>query len=254
MPQPPPIFFLHNPKAGGSAVRALLERAFPAAQRAPVFNNSPTSQLGPDENFLALKGFRYYASHSGYHAYQRLAPDHAVITNFRDPSSRIRSLYRYWRYSVDLAVLMPGDRALVATAQRMSFSEFIRQENPLLRLYIDNFHFRQLLGDGWRLQEGGILDRWIVKRRIAAMPWFFIAEMPELSILWLNKVFSGYEAETLAQNNRSAGPSVNFTAEDALFLTQRNNLDYDIYTYATNLLAARTRSWKLGNPDHRFAV
>ncbi len=251
--KPPPIFFLHNPKAGGSAVRALLERPFPQAERAPVFDNSPVTQTRSNACFRALEGFNYYASHGGYHAYQRLAPKHAVITNFRDPSCRIRSLYRYWRYNVDLAALMPGDRALVVTAKEMDFSKFIRQKSPLLRLYLDNFHFRQLRGSGWQRQNSRILDRWIVKRRIAAMPWYFVAEMPEISILWLSKTFPAYKDEALSSENGSVGPRVDITAEDALFLTRSNNLDYDIYTYATGLLASRTCSWSLNrlNPHAR---
>lgn len=106
------IFFLHNPKAGGSSLRSVLSALSPGGFPAPVFGNAPNDHRDGKANVSQFRGFDIYAGHYGYDVYRELADGHLLFTNFRDPVQRIHSMYRYWRNNVALesiSALHPGD-------------------------------------------------------------------------------------------------------------------------------------------------
>lgn len=233
------VFFIHNPKAGGSSLRALLASPFPAETIAPVFLNSPYDNEKLSNHAAELKGFRFYAGHYGYDAYTTLADGHVLITNFRDPVRRIESIYRYWKHNVDLGTLREDEVEPVALAQSLPFTKFIRHPLPALRLYLENFHFRQLLGSGWETCSCTRMHRLIVKWRVARMKWFFIQEMSEVSLALLQRTFATYRNATLPVINVSGGPRADISGDDAAYLASINQLDYEIYAQAQGLQARR---------------
>lgn len=187
------IFFLHNPKAGGSSLRSLFSRLIGDQGVAPVFSNAPEDHRSNAARISEFTGFQLYAGHYGFDAYRRLSEGHLLFTNFRDPVRRVQSMYRYWRNNVSeshLATLDPSDRQVVRLAKEMSFPEFIRHRSDDLQLYISNFHFRQLHSSGWErppIDQAAIST---VKRRISRMPWFYLAETPDCSSRLLAQLFS----------------------------------------------------------------
>lgn len=235
------FFFLHNPKAGGTALRSVLAGAAHGASLAPTFGNAPNEHAALGGDFSAFGGFENYFGHYGFEVYEALGQDHVLVTNFRDPVRRVYSMYRYWRNNVPveaLAHLHPRDAAIVRSSHELSFSDFIRQDSEELRIYTQNFHARQLHRDGWRLDrlDEAALD--LVKRRISAMAWFYIAESPEVSMYLFAKAFPGLRG-TAGRENVSTGPDDGIADADAAYIAQHNALDYAIYVHAWQEQVAR---------------
>jgi len=249
-----PIFFLHNPKAGGSSLRtALAEVAGEPA--APDFCFAPHNYRAFKDQIKTQAGHRFYVGHYGYDVFRELNKKHFLVTNFRDPVQRIRSLYQYWRYTVtveNLKSLLPGDSNLVMIAKNHSFSEFIRHQYSDLQLYIQNFHFRQLYHSSWSWKGNTWYARQVVKRRISNMRWFYVAETPEVSHVLLNFAFPNAPSIVLAQHNRSIGEQIPVSAEDAIHIASTNVLDYEIYAHAIRVQSDRLKSRTTGTTRHPY--
>ena len=74
-----------------------------------------------------------------------------------------------------LSNLLPNDAACVGYAKDLPFATFIRHEVPMLRLYLDDFHFRQLIVTPWQNQPSGKREMELVKSRISGRSWFYVA-------------------------------------------------------------------------------
>ena len=234
------IFFLHNPKAGGSSLREVL-RTISGGTIAPVFDNGPNIHQVERSGYGKFANYDYYAGHYGFDEYQRLALRHLLVTNFRDPVARVYSIYRYWRHNISLEGLVgshPDDIAIVALAHTLSFSEFIRARET--QLYISNFHFRQLYSSGWEWSTINWRAKWTVKRRIARMPWFYIAETQQASAQLMERCFR--IPIQIPRENQSLGTPDPISPDDIEHLTRLNTLDYDIYAFALGLQETRLRS------------
>lgn len=242
-----PLFFLHNPKAAGSSLRALLAAPFDSENVAPVFLNSPYDCRSVKEISSSLYGFQFYAGHYGHDAFRALGRGHKLITNFRDPVQRIKSIYRYWRNDVVADQLQPAERPPIDLAQRLSFSEFIRHPDPALRLYIENFHFRQLLGTGWKARSCTVWDRMRVKYRITRMAWIYVQEMSKTSIELLRHTMPIYRDITLPSINVTSGPREPIAEADARYIASINRLDYEIHAFASRLQAKRAAAMQVGS-------
>jgi len=208
---------------------------------APFLDQGPNQYRVNSEAPHSLRGFDLYFGHCGYETYQDLRDGHLAVTNFRDPVQRVHSIYRYWKYNVPLETLgylHPGDFEVVRLAHDLSFSEFIRAENEDLKLYMSNFHFRQIYRSGWVDCGTACSATSTVKRRIRDMPWFYIAETPEASASLLRNLFPDF-ALRIPIENRSNGNAQPFIAADVEHLIRLNLLDYEIYAYALKLQSAR---------------
>lgn len=229
------IFFLHNPKAGGSSLQKAFRALFSAEEIAPVFSNAPNDHRANKSSISRHRDYAFYAGHYGHDAFKELSTDHVLVTNFRDPVARIISIYRYWRNNVsaeDVAGAHPRDAAVVMYSHELDFASFIRCEDPDLLLYISNFHFRQLLDSPWESSTIRPWHRLKVKRRISGMPWFYVAEMPEVSTMLLSRSFPELRASELPCDNISRGERIAITSADVEHLVSLNRLDYDIYHHA----------------------
>lgn len=238
------IFFLHNPKAGGTSLRSLFAAFFQNRLICPVITNGPNDHKNKVEIIDDFFGFDYYSGHYGYDVYQRLCVDHALITNFRDPVQRIYSLYRYWRNNVSIDSLINlhiSDAEVVKLAHALPFSYFIRSDNRHLRLYMDNFHYRQLYNSCWDWAPLNEITTSIVKSRIALMPWFYIAETPNISNVLLGRAFCELAGIEIPWLNESSGSVQEICGTDVEYLMRRNSFDYEIYTFALQLQEARAK-------------
>ncbi len=240
-----PIFFLHNPKAGGTSISNLLRSLNVTADIAPDFSNAPNNHRVNLNSVPKFSGYRLYIGHYGYENYKRFGRGHDLITNFRHPVSRIHSLYRYWRHNVRLENLIaidPTDARVVALAHQLNFSDFIRHPNPDLRLYLDNAHFRQLYRCNWTPETATADKLAIVKRRIDAMPWIFISEAAEISSHLFQIFLPELAVTEIPHHNTSAVAPDTVSFEDEAYIEQINDADLKIYSHALQLQQSRAIS------------
>ncbi len=239
------IFFLHNAKAGGTAIRSVLEAPFAPCERAPAFSNAPIDAARCEARIEDFRGYKFYAGHFGYATFKQLGHGHRLVTNFREPVSRVVSLYNYWRNNVseqNLAWLAPQDQSVVYEAKRLTFSDFIRSPNPYLRFYLRDAHFRQLYKSSWSMDTGPIYSMLIVQRRIAALSWFNVAEYPELSLRFLYKAFPEFAGSRMPVQNVSERSQVSVDEDDVTYLSSINARDIEIYTFAAQRLLREVHS------------
>ncbi len=235
------IFFLHNPKAGGSSLQKIFRESLGAQSIAPVFSNAPNDHRENKSSMHQHRGYDFYAGHYGYDAFELLGDGHILVTNFRDPVARVVSIYRYWRNNITPAALgelqrtgnmHPRDVAVVRYAHELEFGDFIRSDDPDLLLYISNFHFRQLHHSPWEASEIRRWHVWRVKWRITQMPWFYVAEMPMLSMLLLGQAFPELVSIEIPNENLSLGDRIALSSADVEHLVRMNRFDYEIYHHA----------------------
>jgi hypothetical protein len=176
-------FFLHNPKAGGTALFQALARHYDSRDIAPWVDQLP-ELYGPEATPPLPEGFRFYAGHYGYDHYRSVCDGHLPVTNFRHPATRLKSLYSYFRLAVarDAASETLPEFHAVRFARSVSFEDFVGSEDPRILTYTSDHHFRQLANSGWRLRVERSFDE--VCAFIDAMPWFYVCEYPVLSIRW----------------------------------------------------------------------
>lgn len=113
---PPDIVFLHNAKAGGSSIQAMIATLYPPGSIAPRFGDSPFERERAAATLDDHAGHAFYAGHWGHDFKDRLAPGHALITNVRDPVARVVSVYRYWQLSGNPYRRLPPDEEPAALA------------------------------------------------------------------------------------------------------------------------------------------
>jgi hypothetical protein len=240
------IFFFHNPKAGGSSLKRIIESLFLPETRCPLIENSKLEHEGLRGDYARFRGYHLYAGHYGRDIFAAVDDGHICITNFRHPVSRLLSLYNFFRYSVSL----PGegtstDRSYaVRVAKSVSFRQFISDNDPRVDVYVRNAHFRQLAHSCWSLETAkGYYD---VCRFIDGMPWYYVCEYLDLSVRWMRCVF-GWEVDQMPTENVTAFRGSQTTLsilddETYEIICRKNNLDFAIYNYAVARFLARTRS------------
>lgn len=237
------IFFLHNPKAGGTSIGNILRGLYKAEDVAPSFSCAPNDHRKNRELLSNFTGYKIYIGHYGYEYYEKLGCGFELITNFRHPVARIYSLYRYWRQNVrleHLAEIDPADKRVVAFAHELSFSDFIRHPDADLRLYLENAHFRQLHRCNWTPKAVTVDSMATVKRRIDEMPWFFIAEEGETSARLFQRFLPEIDVQDIPRDNISTGVLSTVSDEDAAYIEQINDADLKIYEYALQIQQKRS--------------
>ena len=239
------FFFIHNPKAGGTAIIKLISDLNIGKNICPPFLNSPNANDLIDEKIDYYLKFDIFSGHWGYNIFEKLGKNDVVITNFRSPVDRIYSLYRYWKYNIclnDIHHLDKKDYICVELSHKYNFSHFIRLDVKELNLYINNFHSRQLHSDGWKLfnLNQNIIEN--VKHRIENMDWFYVAEHPTRSMHLFRKAFPQFQHGSLTHENVSKGHSEKISDDDKNYLISLNYWDYEIYAYACKLQSERIKA------------
>lgn len=233
------LVFLHNPKAGGTSITSFLKSLFPPGEVAPTLESSPGARS--PEGWVPHRSRRFVAGHFGHEVREAHFPGHGLISNFRHPVARIHSLYQFWRHVPDSqlanlpAVSGPG------FARTMSFGEFIRSEDPFLSLYLENFHARQLLKSGWLWWKCDGADLEAAKGRVESMDWFYVCELPALSLSWLRAAFPDEAIpESFPKLNEGGGHGGGGpTWREAGIVASRNRLDMELYREALRVMEAR---------------
>jgi len=238
----PPIFFLHGPKAGGTAINTRFARAFAPEDVSPTIERIP-SDRNPDA-WHAFARYKYISGHCGHEVYRSVGARHLLVTNFRLPVSRIVSLYDYWRNN--FGEDDDGHNYPLLNAPRLvrklTFAEFIRSDDPAAKLYVRNAHSRQLLDSAWLYRDLNFFDLLRLKWRVRHLHWFYVCEKPKQSEVWFKHQFPQFPATPLGVENPTdyaSKPKTVPTQDDLAVIRQHNACDLAIHKYASELLERR---------------
>ena len=239
------IFFFHNLKAGGTSLRLIIESRFQAEKQCPLIelNKVDHDDLGGD--YGRYRGYDLYAGHYGQDIFTAVNDDHCCITNFRHPATRLISLYNFFRFKVNLPheELRTERYYAVLLAKSVSFERFVSADDPRVDVYVRNSHFRQLTNSCWSLETTNKVDS--VCRFIDRMPWYYVCEYPDLSLLWMRRVFN-WDVDQMPRENVTGDGGGLATSLYALddrthgIIRMKNNLDFALYRYAVNRFLTRT--------------
>lgn len=239
------IFFFHNPKAGGTALRRILESKFPPEKRCPIIENNKIEHDALSGDYRRFRGYDHYAGHYGRDIFSTVNDGHLCMTNFRHPIARLISLYNYFRYAVSLSPneLESNNRYAVSFAKSVSFDSFVSSDDPRVDVYVRNYHFRQLTTSCWSLEGKSRLADAV--RFLDTMPCYYVCEYPDLSLRWMRRVLS-WDLETLPRENVTGehdGQAISFHMLDDSthnVLQEKNDLDLALYRYAVDRLLNST--------------
>lgn len=252
-----PLFFFHNPKAAGSSIRSIIERQFDETARSPIIENDKDEHDALGGDYAQFRGYGYYGGHFGRDVFDAVAEDHRPITNFRDPLSRIVSLYNFFRFTVNpsAADLATERFFAVRSAKTQPFDRFVSCGDPRIEVYINNYHFRQLTGSCWSLAMRGTLAE--ARSFIESMPWYYVCEHPDFSAFWAREVF-GWRLPVLPRENMTVGPADEMVRAAELeqpvrrVLYAKNQFDLALYGHAVEGLVRRLSAVTVAEP--RFQV
>ncbi|MDC7685196.1 sulfotransferase family 2 domain-containing protein [Asticcacaulis sp. BYS171W] len=241
----PKLFFFHNPKAGGVSIRSLM-RSISDLLRAPVFENNMVDHRRNAADYSAFKGYDVYEGHYGREIYDQVADNHLTLTNFRDPITRIVSLYNFFRFSVQLSDEELASEVYFAVnfAKTQSFEAFVRSEDEKINVYIQDHHARQLSHSGWGLSQPADLLK--ACETLRTMTWFHILEESELSLRWGEQVF-GLPVPELPHENRSISTTEPLIRESDMspstrhIILDKNKNDLRLFEHAVSELHKRVR-------------
>ena len=131
----------------------------------------------------------------------------------------------------------------VLLAKSVSFEKFVSADDPRVDVYVRNSHFRQLTNSCWSLETMSKIDD--VCRLIDRMPWYYVCEYPDLSLLWMRRVFN-WDVDQMPWENVTGNGSGRATSLSTLdertqgIIHMKNNLDFALYRYAVDRLLTRT--------------
>jgi FkbM family methyltransferase len=139
------LFFMHVPKTGGISLTRFLHGLFETGSICPQPSGGGVWRYTADD----VTEYRLFAGHFDVDFIDAVDPEGLKLTILREPTSRIVSMYDFWRslrpeqadqFLTDAPVNAPR------FAQSHSFSAFLRTDNPFIRDAISNATARQLLG------------------------------------------------------------------------------------------------------------
>ena len=131
----------------------------------------------------------------------------------------------------------------VLLAKSVSFERFVSADDPRVDVYVRNSHFRQLTHSCWSLEITNKVDS--VCRFIDRMPWYYVCEYPDLSLLWMRRVFN-WDVDQMPRENVTGDGGGRATSLPTLedrthrIIRMKNNLDFALYRYAVNRFLTRT--------------
>jgi hypothetical protein len=145
----PKLGFLHLEKCGGLAVMRWLAPQFHPDQIDP----DPTRAVPPQNFYRAPAGIGRDAArypllwgHFGLPALERIDCDRFRFTFLREPRARLVSIYQFWRSVRPEMIADVANDPLMGAAHRHDLLGFLRDPEPSLRDYLDNFYTRRLTG------------------------------------------------------------------------------------------------------------
>lgn len=142
-PAKPTVVLLHIPKTGGTSLHRMLVKNFPAEEVCPERFNR-LEQLSAQD----FAKFRLYSGHFDRQGVSRIPQQTRIVTLFREPRSRILSLYHFWRSHKEV-VIQRANLLGPRIAKSTPLADFLRQKSEIVRKNVDNVMTRTLLGRLW---------------------------------------------------------------------------------------------------------
>ena len=255
MPDPDrPLFFFHNPKAGGSSVNRVLGSMFPPVEHCPLIENTERDHHRRAGNYREFRGYRYYAGHYGHDIFQAVADRHDPVGNFREPGARLLSLYNFYRIQPPLPDDAEGRDDLYpgAFAKQGDFHRFVSTNDPRIEIHTRNHQVRQLTGSAWEQGSPGSLAQ--ATAMLDRMPWFFVCEHPQRSQRWGERVFgNGFLPIPRENVTRAAAAGADCIAPATRqVIRDKNALDAALHARAVRRLLQQAPGPPRRRPRSRF--
>lgn len=240
--KPRKLFFFHNPKAAGLSITHALEAAVGEVGMAPEIANNLNQHEAVAGRYEPFKGHDFYAGHYGRDVFEAVRDGHAYITNFRHPVGRVLSLYNYFKDTFKKLTPGHGSVAYYAAceaAATLSLHDFVTSKHPAVRIFVSDFHFRQLTGTPWEFREPAPLRA--AYDFIDGALWYYVCEFEDLSRRWLTEALG---IESLPHDNTSHDKPTSLRPcqipdETVQAILDLNTRDLAIYRYAVQGLLGR---------------
>ncbi len=235
---PETTVFLHIPKTAGTTLNRILERQYRRNEYYMVMENVSLNS-GPLQHFINLPeskraSLRLLAGHMPYGVHQHLPAPTTYFTILRKPYERILSLY--------LHALRDPNHNLHDAISDLSLNEAIELQKNLA---FDNFQTRLLSGT-WNKVPFGVCDQEMLQKAKNNLRRYFsivgIIDRFDEVLLLLQKRFnwrSVYYARQNVSRPHQRRPMV--TAETIELINQNNQLDHELYQFASALCARQIK-------------
>lgn len=228
------IFFFHCPKTGGTALTSILRKMYSDQEICPIIENNKPQHEIMSGNYRHYLNYKFYHGHYGKDIFCAVNHEHMAITSFRHPVSRIISLYNYFN---SITIPEGEDEKVyyaVKTAQSVPFEEFIALRSEEISVYTENQQYRMLTNSPWSMEyKGSVSEAYSL---IDNMPWYYICEYYELSVLFAKQHFIQTLSEIPRLNMTPSGKRekrIHEIDESTLrIIHDRNTEDMEIYRYS----------------------
>lgn len=219
------ICFLHIGKTAGTSLQHAL---FEAMGDAPIFHDSPTNYDRASAVEIALNDL--VIGHYAYQHVTKFRPDRFLLTFLRDPIDRVISNYYFLRKGSPIADFS-GDA--IKAAAEMSLSEFIRCEDPGVRMVTENFQAKALAYDFRPQYQDRIVDLQVeAERNLATFDFVGVVDHYEASVAALSRALGLKLAAKKLNVNEARPANRQIADEDRALLDQLNAVDHALYTRA----------------------
>jgi FkbM family methyltransferase len=236
------LFFFHNPKAAGLSITHAIKAATGEEAHAPEIANNLNQHEALAGQYDRFKGHDIYTGHYGRDVFEAVRDGHPYITNFRHPVRRVLSLYNYFKDTFKKLSRGEGSAAYYAAceaAATMSLHDFVMCDRPAVRVFVNDFHFRQLTSTPWEFRDPATLES--AYRFIDGALCYYVCEFEDLSRRWLSERLG---LESLPHDNTSHDKAGSLRPEQipddtVQAILDLNTRDLAIYRYAVQGLLGR---------------
>lgn len=243
------VFFFHNPKAAGTSIIKSLRNSVREGKESPHVEHTVWEYMALKRDYSNFMGYDLYIGHYTRHCYDAVKDGHVYVTNFRNPVSRVISLYNFFRYIVPNQEFVEGmdinSMDCVTAAASLEFEDFINCRNPYVMSYISDHHFRQLTASQWIYEDRPKATIAEACDFIDGALCYYVCEYEEASLRWMKQELNlqdlTYENTTrdLPQSVKEADIS-DKARQTILDINQR---DLAIYHHAVKRLLERQQQW-----------
>jgi hypothetical protein len=217
-----PLIFIHIRKSGGRTMHSIVARQYRPDTIVSVEGRTRGEPQVPpiDDRTKLVIGLVDYGIH------ERVGADCAYVTMFREPVTRVVSLYRYVRAT--------PQHFLYEQAQEMSVTDFVMSENDVA---VANDQTRQIAGVAG---SPTVADLERAKANLADFAAVGLMERFDESVLLFKRRF-GWTIPWYVRKNVTPGDSIHVDTQTREVICAKNSLDIALYDFARRLFDEQVR-------------